>query len=414
MLARMRGLLILLIMALLPAPPALAQGGGFHLPFYDLLFGNRNAPPPPPQPAEKRAPRPYVPRKRETHAVPLPPTPVNPATPDAPPVEAQAARTLLIIGDSLGLQLGQGLREAFSNIPALNLVNRAKADTGLVNTSERDWVKYVRELLAAPDPVNLAVMMIGANDNQPLRDDAGQVQEPLSEPWRAIYVKRIDDILEAFRERRIPLVWVGMPVMKSDKLTGRMLAFNDIVRERVQRAGLTYIDVWEAFADDAGHYAPNGPDVAGQMVKIRAGDGVHFTSAGARKLAFFVEREVKKMWPDQPSAPVVASVPPAASVPATLDINQQILRDLQPPAEPPAIQVPLPDFLPIPIIPSRPVAGPVLMLTAPPVAKDGALARGPAAIVDPNAWSDVTAALERGRATRPKPGRADDFGWLER
>src|SRR5262249_25784693 len=48
------------------------------------------------------------------------------------------------------------------------------------------------------------------------------------------------------------------------------------------------------FADEAGNYTPYGPDIAGQQRLVREPDGVLFTAAGYRKLAYFVEREVKR------------------------------------------------------------------------------------------------------------------------
>jgi hypothetical protein len=377
---------------------------------YDILRQQRlfTTAPRPVQPttAPTRPVRHYAPRKRETPAA-LPQPPQNDML--APGITApKATRYVTVIGDSLGLQLGQGLRAAFASTPELVITNKAKADTGLVNTSNRDWVKFVHDSLEGPDKINMAIMMIGSNDGQPLRDDASQIVEPLSESWKAIYIRRIDEIIAAFRQKGIPLVWVGLPIMKSDTLNARMLAFNDIYRDRIQRAEMSYIDIWEAFSDETGHYTPNGPDVTGLPVKIRAGDGVHFTEAGARKLAFFTEKAVRKLIDSAPAAPDAVSVPLATAAP--IDINQLILRELSLGQRETAIQVPLTDTLPI-TIEARPAAGPVLPLTAAPVSADGKLADGAPAIADPNAYGDVIDVLVRGRAAHPKQGRADDFAW---
>jgi uncharacterized protein len=52
--------------------------------------------------------------------------------------------------------------------------------------------------------------------------------------------------------------------------------------------------VWDGFVDEDGRFALSGPDFEGQIRRRRAGDGVHFTQAGARKLAHFVEREIDR------------------------------------------------------------------------------------------------------------------------
>ncbi len=387
---------------------------------------NRTPSPKPPV-VRPRVVRQYVPRKREMPPAIVTPTPETAIGADGLPLPPKPNRYVMIFGDSIGVQLGQGVKMAFAANPELTVNIKAKAETGLVNTSERDWVKSVREAMTGTEPVDMAIMMIGANDNQPLRDDTGQAQDPLTDKWREIYVKRIDDIVNAVRDRKIPLVWVGMPVMKSEKLTARMLAFNDIYRERVQRAGMTYIDIWEAFSDETSHYTPNGPDVAGQSVKIRAADGVHFTEAGSRKLAFFVEGEVRKLLevpaaqeaPQVASAPVIVNVPPAGTVPTLAPappsqraIEETIMRSIAPALD--QLSLPLPETLSAPVFRVRPLAGPIVQLNAPVMTKGAELASGPPAIIDREAYSDALDVLDRGHAPRPKQGRADDFAWVGR
>ncbi len=76
---------------------------------------------------------------------------------------------------------------------------------------------------------------------------------------------------------------------------------NDLYRSRADKAGIVYIDVWDGFVDEDGRFAQSGPDFEGQTRRLRAGDGVHFTQAGARKLAHFVEREIDRWLTRAPS-----------------------------------------------------------------------------------------------------------------
>jgi hypothetical protein len=55
-----------------------------------------------------------------------------------------------------------------------------------------------------------------------------------------------------------------------------------------------YIDAYASFIDEGGGYSDYGPDVTGKIKRLRDTDGVHFTDAGYRKLAHFVERELKR------------------------------------------------------------------------------------------------------------------------
>src|SRR5688500_17561973 len=74
-----------------------------------------------------------------------------------------------------------------------------------------------------------------------------------------------------------------------------MLYLNDLFHARADKAGATYIDVWDGFVDENGRFVVLGPDVDGQIRRLRVSDGVHFTKAGARKLVQFVEREIRRV-----------------------------------------------------------------------------------------------------------------------
>ena len=57
-----------------------------------------------------------------------------------------------------------------------------------------------------------------------------------------------------------------------------------------------------------------GPDFEGQTRRLRTSDGVHFTKAGARKLAHYLEREIRRVMP--PGSEPVALPPSEPQVPA--------------------------------------------------------------------------------------------------
>ena len=67
---------------------------------------------------------------------------------------------------------------------------------------------------------------------------------------------------------------------------------DEIYRERAEKAGIVYVDIWDGFVDDSGRYAVQGPDFEGQIRRLRTGDGVHFTKAGAVKLANYVDAAI--------------------------------------------------------------------------------------------------------------------------
>jgi uncharacterized protein len=329
-----------------------------------------------------------------------------------------------VIGDSLAQMLAQGLQDQFADTPEVQVLRKGRESSGLVRDDFYDWPKAVRDLLASSEHVTFAVMMIGSNDRQPLKDAEGSY-DPLTPKWREIYTKRVEDMAQQFHDKQIPLTWVGLPIMRNDRLSSDMSVFNEIYRAAAEKFGQTYVDTWEAFVDDNGQYDAYGPDMSGQIVKLRAGDGVHFTRAGALKLAHFAEHDIRHAveeakGADAPTADAgTAKTEVPLSPTGVIDINEQIRRqvlgggrrngDVQ-------AGLPIP-ALPADIyFPSKPAAGPILSLTGTIISPGGQLAvreKNKAASA-----SETQAILDRafvqGRPSEAKPGRADDFSWPRR
>lgn len=310
-----------------------------------------------------------------------------------------------VVGDSLSDALANGLKEHLAaERPDIAVLRKGKASTGLVRDDFHNWPVAIREILVGIEQVDMVVIMVGSNDRQQLRDETG-VHDFRSERWRELYGKRVDDVIAVLKEKRTPFVWVGMPVLESPRLSADMLYLNEIFKERTSRAGVPYVDVWEAFVSDQNLYAASGPDVNGEITRLRTADGIHFTRAGARKLGFFTGRDILQNLGRAPAATAVAALPQ--------DLSEQIRRDT-PGLAPQSLQpsLPLPDELPaIPVIRERPLQGPVIELTAVRPSPGATLLRR--RVVAPASEMSIVVeqALAYGRQQPPKPGRADDFSW---
>jgi hypothetical protein len=117
---------------------------------------------------------------------------------------------------------------------------------------------------------------------------------PGSPPWRAEYGRRVDRLLKMLKRRGTAIYWVGLPIMRQPAVNEPAQAANDVVREKAYLNGIKYIDITAHFADEVGNYTPYGPDIAGKQRIVRDPEGVLFTWVGYRKLAHFVEREIKR------------------------------------------------------------------------------------------------------------------------
>ncbi|MFD1333904.1 GDSL-type esterase/lipase family protein, partial [Methylopila musalis] len=217
-----------------------------------------------------------------------------------------------VIGDSIADGLATGLTEAFSDAPELAVKRYLKANAGLVRTDYHDFVAAAREAVAA-GPLAYAVIDVGVNDRQPFLD--ARDLAPLSPGWRRLYATRIDALLAPFREKGVPVYWVGLAPSESVKASSDHIALNALARERVEAAGGVYVDVWEGFVDEEGDYAAVGPQLDGRTARLRLDDGVHFSKAGARKLAHYVEQELRKTFRPKAPADALAATPDDGGAP---------------------------------------------------------------------------------------------------
>jgi len=219
---------------------------------------------------------------------------------------------------------------------------------------------------------------------EPPRPMPGGTYEFHTDEWAQLYSKRIDDMIAALKSKGVPVVWVGLPAVRGPRTTGEMSYLDDLYHARADKAGIVYVDIWDGFVDESGRYTVQGPDFEGQIRRLRAGDGVHFTKVGAEKLAHYVEHELTRVMAN-PVVPVALPAPEAL-VPAVAAPGA------------PGVQ--------------RPAIGPVLPLAATRGGEGGDLL-GAASRPSPPSGGDPTAAsvLVRGEALAAPGGRADNFTW---
>lgn len=222
------------------------------------------------------------------------------------------ARVILVVGDFVAGGLAEGLTEALAANPALRVVDRSNAASGLVRNDIVDWPTEIATLAAAEKPAAI-IVMVGANDRQQLKV-GDRREQPLTPAWTEEYTRRADGVAAAGRAAGVPVLWVGQPSFKPMTMSNGMIALNDLFRAAAEKSGATYIDIWDGFVDASGAYAATGPDIAGQQARLRANDGINLTKAGRRKVAFYVEKPLAKLFgtPTTGQQPVAAALTPSA------------------------------------------------------------------------------------------------------
>jgi hypothetical protein len=198
---------------------------------------------------------------------------------------------VVVLGDSLGDGLWSGLYRAFEEDKTLEFIQHAKPNSGFARTDSYDWNEELAKLLKS-DTYQIAVVMFGANDAQGVRSGKDWLKVG-SEGWRDIYGQRVEAFIKQLRAANVAVYWVGLPIMRSPTQNADAEALNDVYREKAFINGAKYVETWNGFTDEGGRYSPYGPDMTGQVKRLRADDGVHLTMRGYLKLAHFVEKDLR-------------------------------------------------------------------------------------------------------------------------
>ena len=207
---------------------------------------------------------------------------------------------------------------------------RAAAAPNAGNATSRPSVP-AKPSHSEPSPADLEQAQQSADDQNAGREDSGEPPrsppassteqrgaqgnlEPFefhSEKWEAAYVKRIDATITSLKSAGVPVFWVSLPAQRNTRASSDSAYLNELYLHEAEKAGITYVDIWDGFVDEAGRYSPHGPDFEGQIRRLRSGDGIYFTRFGSRKLAHYVEREILRAVANR-AAPVVLPLEPQA------------------------------------------------------------------------------------------------------
>ena len=109
------------------------------------------------------------------------------------------------------------------------------------------------------------------------------------------------------------LFWIVMPVMRPEKCHLRVQKGNTIFRaEMAMRPGGHFVDIWRLLADGKGSDADRirlEPD--SKKVRVRAGDGIHLSVAGAHHVTNTVRDVIHTTLAGSPADPPQPPNPPA-------------------------------------------------------------------------------------------------------
>ena len=226
------------------------------------------------------------------------------------PTRASPLR-VLVIGDSLGIDLGQSFVRDIDTTGLVATTIAARGDTGLANQAYFDWPARLPSMLAQARP-NFVVVLVGANDDQGMYVRNVPVN-PASQAWSRAYARRVERLLAESQRAGARVVWVGLPPMEDPQLGAATRRVNRIDETETRRhPDALYLPPPAALVTCAGQYKQSAIDGSGNTVQLRTPDHVHLTWSGAQVLADGVVAAIDHRWHlalERLTRPVVVSSP---------------------------------------------------------------------------------------------------------
>ncbi len=237
---------------------------------------------PPPIPARKLTPT--------GTTIPISPSATTPPTPTTLPPLPQhptAANPLrvVVIGDSIGIDLGQPLTNDLIGTGVVTATLDGKIDTGLSRPDYFNWPAELQADLAIHHP-QLVVVMMGANDPQSLVVNGSAVAYG-TDAWNVAYSARAGAFMDIATNAGAHMLWVGMPPMAGGQLDGQMNQVNGLVAAQAasRQTGVTFLNCRTILGNAQGDYTAYLTNGAGSEINIRTPDGIHLTPDGGEVLS---------------------------------------------------------------------------------------------------------------------------------
>jgi len=191
---------------------------------------------------------------------------------------------VLIVGDSLGIDMGGPLQNDLANTGVVQATLDARESTGLTRPDYFNWPAELQSDLAKAR-AQVVVIMMGANDAQ---DFLGPPDVPFSSPqWNVLYAQRVSAFMSLAQSDGATVIWVGMPPMQNPQLSAEMSDVNAVGQQQaaLRKPPVDFISSWTLLGTPQGKYTAFITNASGSVLNVRTPDGIHLTPAGGEVLS---------------------------------------------------------------------------------------------------------------------------------
>jgi uncharacterized protein len=223
-----------------------------------------------------------------------------------------------IAGDSLVVVPGQSLLQLVARNRVMTPSGEidGRIATGLTRPDVFDWFDHVRSQMRALRP-KAVVVSFGANDGHsymtglPPGVSIGTLGSP---SWTREYARRVGGLMDEVIQRGGYLFWIGAPIARSPTQSRSFAIIDRIVRREADKRTRAYFIDTASLLSPGGSFAEYLPNSRGELIRVRAPDGIHFAPAGGDRVAAKVLEDFRRAF-DLTSWQRRASARPGAEQP---------------------------------------------------------------------------------------------------
>ena len=202
---------------------------------------------------------------------------------------------LYVAGDSMDQVFGSSLVNLGEETGLVKGKNDYHVSSGLSRPDFYDWPQRLVDQIVDFRP-DAAAVLFGANDGQDVLYE-GKVLKVGTKAWQEVYARRVGEAMDIMTRGGRRVYWVGNPIMRDFGYRQRIAMMNHIYEaETRMHPGVTFVSTWQALTNEKGSYAEYLKDENGDLVLMRAPDGIHLTRAGGDRMAKVVLDVIMRDW----------------------------------------------------------------------------------------------------------------------
>ena len=202
-----------------------------------------------------------------------------------------SAQRILFAGDSMMQGVAPiVIRRLKASHPGWLLRDESQQSTGLSIKRRLDWVQKIKNEIVEHKLTTVAVFL-GPNDPWDIYENKQVIRFPSPE-WEARYMARVSEICEFAKEKKVHLIWIGLPTMKQPRVHQGATVQNPIFRHAMEKYGFDFVSTEALIGRLDQPYVRYMTDAEGKKITLRANDGIHFSPKGLQIIAAAVLKTI--------------------------------------------------------------------------------------------------------------------------